>query len=262
MNAASNGAFAPVLRDVEKAMTLPIPERVRILEELQSDLEELMDRLVDEGLPAREARARALEALVPSAETMAELNTLHTPLYRRLTRQVSSRKVMLAERWLLVLATFAVLLTQTGTLFRARLLQDPSPFLVPVLLGGAALFALVLRKAFQFWIKRDHLRPGQGLGAILWSSGGILSLGVGGMVLDLYHVAGILEASQESPAPLVTDWLVRNSIFLSVTIIIALSGGLAWLVLSQWLALVSRSRRELLGLHPPLHLEGEGEHDC
>jgi len=32
------GGFAPILRDVEAGLTLPIPERVRILRELEWDL--------------------------------------------------------------------------------------------------------------------------------------------------------------------------------------------------------------------------------
>jgi hypothetical protein len=175
MSAFTAGAFAPELREVERGLALPIPARVRILQELESDLEELMDRLVDEGSPPEEARRLALEALVPNTETLEALGSLHSPLYRRLTRHLSTGRVRKAERSALGLSTAAVLLVQTGTLLRANLLQDPSPFLVPVLLAGAFLSALVFWKAFRFWIKKDHVSPGRGLGAILGISGTILA---------------------------------------------------------------------------------------
>jgi len=38
--------FAPVLRQVEQGLALPLPDRVRILRELKYDLEELYDRFV------------------------------------------------------------------------------------------------------------------------------------------------------------------------------------------------------------------------
>ena len=67
------------------------------------------------------------------------------------------------------------------------------------------------------------------------------------MIFDLYRLAGILERTPELAGNLASDWLVRDSALLSVAILLALAGGLAWFVLSQWLALVSGARRELLG---------------
>ena len=51
--------FAPVLREVERGLALPIPERVRILRELEYDLEELSAQLVAGGLTEEAARGRA-----------------------------------------------------------------------------------------------------------------------------------------------------------------------------------------------------------
>lgn len=260
MNGSAAGTFTPVLREVERGLALPIPDRIRILRELEADLEELMDRLVDEGFPPEEARTLALEALVPKAETLAALGDLHSPLYRRLTRHLSTGRVRKVERSALGLSTAAVLLIQTGTLLRANLLQDPSPFLVPVLLAGAFLSALVFWKAFRFWIKKDHISPGRGLGVILGISGTILGLGFGGLIFDFYRLAVVLERSPELAQTLVAVWLMRDAALLSVAIIIAMAGGLAWFVLSQWLARVSGARRELLGLSSAAHPEGEEHH--
>jgi hypothetical protein len=257
MNASVVGTFAPVLREVERGLALPIPDRIRILRELESDLEELMDRLVDEGFPPEEARTLALEALVPNAETLKALGDLHSPLYRQLTRHLSTGRVRKAERYALGLSTAGVLLVQTVTLLRADLLQDPSPFLVPVLLTGAFLSALVFWKAFRFWIKKDHISPGRGLGAILGISGTVLALGFGGLIFDFYRLAVVLERSPELAQTLVAVWLMRDAALLSVAIILAMAGGLAWFVLSQWLTRVSGARRDLLGLGSAAQLEGE-----
>ncbi len=51
MNARAQRAFVPTLREVEHGLALPIPERLRILRELEYDLQELWGRLVEEGLP-------------------------------------------------------------------------------------------------------------------------------------------------------------------------------------------------------------------
>jgi len=250
-------SFAPTLREVERGLALPIPDRIRILRELEYDLEELWDRLVAEGIPREEARRRALDALVPDAGSMGELDRLHTPLYRRLTRRLSSQHLRIAERSALVLAATSVLLVQAATLVQANLLRSPSPFLWPILIVGALLFALVLTKAFQLWIKGDHAQPKRGLRMILAVAGVILAMGMGGVIFDLYHLAEILEMTPELAGTLVPEWLVRDAALLSVAILLALAGGLAWFVLSQWVALVSRAHREVLGLNPKDQSKGD-----
>jgi len=253
MNAQAQRAFTPVLREVERGMALPIPDRLRILRELEYDLEELWGRLMAEGLPADEARRQALDALVPDSSALGELDRLHTPLYKRLTRHLTPGYLRLAERSALVLATSSVLLVQTVALVRADLLRDPSPVMWPVLGLGAFLFALVVAKAFQLWVKRDHVRPERGLNTILGVSGAVLALGIGGVIFDLYRLSATLERTPELAGDLSPVWLVRDSALLSVAIILALAGGLFWFVLSQWVALVSGARREVLGLSHKVH---------
>jgi len=259
MNAGAPRVFAPVLREVERGLALPIPERLRILRELEFDLEELWGRLVSEGLSAEEAHRKALDALVPDTGTLGELDRLHTPLYKRLTRHLTPGRLMLAERSALVLATTSVLLAQGITLLRLNLLQDPSPFMWPVLVGGTLLFALGVTKVFQLWIKGDHAHPGRGLRTILGVSGLILTMGISGIILDLYRLSSILERTPELAGDLTSVWLVRDSALLSVAIILALAGGLFWFILSQWVAVVSGARRELLGLSLRVHSHLEDE---
>lgn len=244
--------FLHDLRTVERQMSLPLPERVRILRELEFDLEELRDRLLARGLSADDAEARALEALVPDREALHQLGTLHAPRYLRATRFLGDRRLWLLERSALVLATSFVLVVGTVMLLRADLLGDPSPFLWPVIGLGGLLFAAVLAKVFQLWIKQDHRRPRRGLTSILALSGLILGTGIAGTLFDLYRLAAILERAPDLAATLASGWLVRDAALLSVSLLLALAGALAWLVLARWLALVSDAYRRALGLDPDL----------
>jgi hypothetical protein len=249
--------FLPDIRAVERQMTLPLPERVRILRELEFDLEELRDRLVAQGLSADDARTRALDALVPDPEALRELGRLHAPWYLRATRSLGERRLWLFERTALVLATTSVLVVGTVVLLGADLLGDPSPFLWPVMGLGAVLFAAVVAKAFQLWIKRDHRRPHRGLASIPTLSGVIMGTGITGTLVDLYRLATILERAPEQAAALVSDWLARDAALLSVSMLLALAGALTWFILAQWLAVVSEAHREVLGLRQNLHRERE-----
>jgi len=239
--------FLPVLRDIERKLTLPIPDRVRILRELEFDLEELRSQFVAQGLPAEEARIRALEALVPDGTSLKELGRLHAPTYLRITRHLSETRLRIMERTTLALATLFVLLGETMALLRADLLRDPSPFLWPVLGIGAVLFTAIIAKAFELWIKGDHRKPGRGLGAILALSGTTLATGFCGALFDFYRLVGVLERSPSLVGELGPPWLVRECSLLSVSILLALAGSLTWFILTQWLTLVSGARHDALG---------------
>lgn len=241
-------AFLPDLRRIEPELPVPLPERVRILRELEYDLEQLRDGLVSRGMTTDDARRRALDALLPDRIALQELGRLHSPLYRRLTRCLDAERLRIAERSALALATASVLVAESLVLLRTGPFRDPSPFLWPVLGLGALLFAACTAKVFELWIKRDHRRPGRGVGAILGLAGVVLGVGALGAVADLSHLAGTLEQSPSLAGTLTLRWLVQACALLSVAILISLAGGLTWFILSRWVTLVSGARREVLGL--------------
>lgn len=249
MNAPAVDVFSPILREVEAGLRLPLPDRTRLLRELEADLEELTGRFIAEGMSADKALARAREALVPDQRSLNALNAVHEPLYRRLTRGISGDGLLLAERGALSLATLFVVVGGGLSLARVDLLASPSPFLWPVLWLGGLIFAAVVAKAFQLWVKRDHLAPGRGLGAILLLSGATLGTGLLGLLVDVFRLAARLEVEFADAAPLLTDWLMRDTALMSVSILVALLGGLAWFVLAQWLAFIEDDHRQLLGLN-------------
>ena len=243
--------FAPVLREVERGLALPIPDRVRILRELEYDLEELRDLFVTGGLAPDVARHRALQALVPDRTTLRALDRLHAPWYRRVTRHVTANRLRLAERAALAIATASVVVVQTIALVRVDLLRDPSPFLWVVLALGAFLFATVLTKAFNLWIKGDYSTPARGLSSILALAVAIVFAGVAGVLFDFYRLADTLEWSPELADVVAGAWLLRDLTLLSVAVLLALGGGLAWFVLNQWLIIVDGARSDVLGLDGP-----------
>lgn len=248
MSSRAARGFLPVLRELDRELPVPLPDRVRILRELEYDLEQLRDGLVARGVNPDEARRRALEALLPDRLSRHELGRVHAPLYRRLTQSIDEHRLRLVERSALALATATVLLAETLVLLRVDLLNDPSPFLWPVIGLGACLFAVCVAEVFALWIKRDHRRPERRLGAILGVSGAILAAGIVGSIVDFYRLAGILEGAPGLEGALASRWLVRDAALLSVSILLSLAGGLVWFVLVQWVALVSGARREVLGL--------------
>lgn len=250
MNARAARPFLPNIRAVERDLALPIPERMRILEELEYDLEALRDRFVADGFSPTEARARALELLLPGRVSLGELGHLHRPLYRRLTQRLRGDRLRLLEQSLLALATFCVLAGQLMAMLRADILSDPSPFLWPVLALGVLLTVACAHRAFVLWVTRDHRDPSRGVRTILMLAGATLTTGVIGTGVDFYRLAGRLEQATAGSAAAVLEWIKQDAALLSVSILLASAGGLAWFVLTHWWTQVSDARRELLGFDP------------
>jgi len=248
MSVRADRVFLPTLRALERELPLPIPERVRVLRELEFDLEELRSSLEAGGASHEEARARALEILAPDGRTMGELGRLHTPMYARLTRGLHGDVLRLIERGALAATGATVLVIEARLLLGVDLLAAPSPFLWVVLGLGALLFAQVAAKAFELWIRRDHRAPERGLGAILALTAAVVATALAGGFIELYGLLSELEAGSAPPAALAFDWLVRSSGLLAVAVLIAMIGALSWFVMAHWLALVDGARRELLGI--------------
>lgn len=242
-------AFQPTLRQLDRDLMVPIPDRLRILRELEFDLEALSGELEARGMPAEQARARALDALVPDGATLRELDRLHASHYRRLTRHFSPGRLRTVERSALALATAVVLFAETFLLLRADWLRHASPFLWPVLGLGTLLFAAIATLSFRLWVKRDHQDPAANLHVILFLSGLTLATGICGALADLLRLAEALEAEPGLAGSLLLEWLPASSVLLSFSLLLALAGGLAWFIPAHWLALVSGAHAELLG-HP------------
>ena len=242
-------AFLPALRRLDRDLTLPVPDRLRILRELEFDLEALRGELEVRGMPAKEARARALDALVPDGATLGELDRLHAPHYRRLTRHFSPGRLRTVERSALALATAAVLLAETFVLLRADWLRFASPFLWPVLGLGALLFAAITAQSFKLWVKHDHQETDHDFRIILLLSGLTLATGVFGALADFFRLTEALETEPGLAGSLLPEWLAGSCVLLSFSLLLALAGGLAWFIASQWLAILAGARSELLG-HP------------
>lgn len=263
MSTPSASGFLTVLRSLDQELRVPPKDRLRILRELESDLEQLSRRLEEDGLDPREARRRAIDALVPSGTVLNELAWVHTPLYRRLAGRINDSRLRTIERSALAATACGVVIAETLVLMRVDLLARPSPFLWPVLASSGLLSAVVLTKVFQLWIRADapDLRRLR-LGHILLLSGLVLGLGFAGAFVDFLRLAAALESLPDPTGQVQFTTIVSICALLSVSLLVALAGGLSWFLLSQWLSFHAGARAQLLGVWPPIHpQEGAPRHE-
>ena len=107
---------------------------------------------------------------------------------------------------------------------------------------------LRVAKVFTLWIKGDHRLSEQRFTGILALSGLTLATGVGGILFDVYSLFSVLERTPDLAGILVPEWMVREAALLSVSILLAVAGALAWFLLTHRVALLSDDRRAVLGL--------------
>ena len=239
--------FLPLIRQLEGQMTLPVSDRIRILRELEGDLESMRDAFLAAGLTPAEAVDRAREALAPDPITLQRLGVLHQPRYHQVTRGLAADRLRLLERSVLAACTGAIILAAIAMLARADLLASPSAFLIPMLGLGALMAAAILSLAFRMWIRFDDDIE-VGLSPVLAVGLAALGLGFFGALVDLYRLASTLSANPANDLVLATRWVVQDAALIAVSIVIALAGGLTWFVSTQWLRLVRSERVQFLDL--------------
>lgn len=251
MSAAPLSAGTGDLQRIAERLGVPLPRRVRILRELAADLDALTERFQAEGVAPDEARRRAAALVLPGEESLAALNRVHEPPYRRWTRRVPPDRLRLVERTALVLATLCVVVAGWTALAGTDLLAHRSPFLLPVAGIGMAALAAVLAKAFDVWIRQEHAAPGRGLTGVLVLAAAPVSLAFLGLAVDILLMAAALEADPSRTAALTLRWLQADSVLLAVGLLLTLTGCLGWFVVSRWALYVEGQMREVLHCAQP-----------
>jgi hypothetical protein len=262
VSASATRAFLPTLRQLDRELAIPMLDRINVLRELESDLEELTNTFVAEGHDLHSARRMALEALVPDGTALGELRRIHSSSYARLSQRFGSSRLRLVERGALVIAASGVMLIESVALMGTDLRYGPSAFMWPLLSLSGLLFAAIVGTAFSLWIKKEHAPLRSGALTVIALSAMVLITGVIGAPADLYVLTDTLVARPDEMGTLILQWLIRDGTLLSVSILAAIAGGLAWFVFTQWLAVLGAARAETLGLahrHPKNRHLSRGE---
>jgi hypothetical protein len=152
------------------------------------------------------------------------------------------------ERTALACLALLVLSAESLLLLRTDVMRDPSPFLWPVLTLGAVLFTTAAAHAFRLWSVDDVRADGPGLTSLVVLSALTPATALGGVTVDTFRLAALVEREPERAVAATFDWLVSDASLMAVALLIALAGGLSWFLLSQWQSGIRAAHREVLGM--------------
>ena len=240
--------FTPELREIAAALDLPGPVRARILLELGGDLDDMRDAMVAGGMAPEEAHRRAVYALLPEPAALAALARQHRPFYQRLADGLADPVRHRLERAGLIAGVATLLTLGLVALGDFDLLIDPAPATLPLLALGAALGGLALWKLFEVHVRRDHRprRLRRGLGWLPVVATAAIVLALGGVALDLYVVAGHLQADAADQISVLLAWLRRDAAMASLGLIVGSLAIALWIWLSASIARVEQAEADVL----------------
>lgn len=242
--------FSEHLKNLAARLPIPEPARSRVLLEIATDMEDLLDHHLEKGTDRAEAVSEVVEQFDLSEESLRGLVEVHSSYGRgsleRISQQAQSRweRAVLVVVALFVAAGLITQMAQPGLFRAAGILTYPVLPVLAIALGlgawkGAALFRV-----------GSHLRmpiPRVGIRSLVVLALLLVAIGFAGVWVQLY-VAGlrIREVPRMALVHLV-DWVYASS----ATLVVALSGavliGLLWFSLeARATALEARAAQTLI----------------
>jgi len=226
--------FTVFLNQTGERMALPKATRSLILVEIASDLEELFNHYIQQGLSEDEAAARAEEKVDMSDEALAELVRIHSDA-RGWTDRVVRRAQPFWERTALALIVLFFIASTTID-HGLRPFAHRTVFIWPVV---GILLALVVFFIVQMVRFSDHQSPRRlrdSLVTPLFLGAASVVIGFAGAGIELYRTLMRMAADPEHAAPLFANAVLGSTATLAIALIIALVAGIAWFVLAGRLA--------------------------
>jgi hypothetical protein len=222
--------FTVFLNQTGERMALPKTTRSLILVEIASDLEELFNHYIEQGLSEDEAAARAEEKVDMSDQALAELVRIHSDT-RGWTDRVVRRVQPFWERTALALIVL-FFIASTAMDHGVRPFANRTGFIWPIF---GILLVLVVFFIVQMLRFSDHQSPRRlrdSLVTPLFLGAASVVVGCAGAGIELYRTLWRMAADPEHAASLFANAVLGSTATLAIALIIALVAGVAWFVLA------------------------------
>lgn len=230
--------FAAPLRELADRLPIPEPARSRVLLEMATDMEDLLQYHLETGVERGEAVRAVEEQFDLSDEALKELVLIHSsPLHRSL-EGLSGQARSRWERVILALLALAVAPGLAFQLIQPSLLRTASPLVFVLMTILVVALGVGLRRGVTLFrpgfVPRGPL-PREGIRSLPGMALLLLGLGFGGIWVELYRTFLAIREAPSTAFPLLVHWLHMAS----ATLAVALSGAL--LTALFWFFLEARS---------------------
>lgn len=222
--------FNVFLHQTGERLALPKATRGMILVEIASDLEDLFQHYLQQGLSDEEAAERAEEKVDMSDDALAELVRIHSDA-RGWTDRIVRRAQPFWERVamaMIVLFFIAASVLDHGV----RPLAHVTGFIWPILGILLALVGFFIVQMTRFPDDPNTRRLREGLVTPLFLGAASVVVGFAGAGIELYRALRRMVADPEHAASLFSQAALGSTATLAIALLVALGAGVAWFVLA------------------------------
>jgi hypothetical protein len=151
--------FEADLKELERKLNIPYPERADFMREIAGDLEERYQKYLADGMSADVAKCRALNEINLSQENITELSEVHEGAVSKVMRRMPHPWDQYVRDYsgIVPLVIFALFSLKEFSMMEF-LREGGIPFIIAVLVVGGFGISLNLKHAFRWFVVRDHSR--------------------------------------------------------------------------------------------------------
>ncbi len=222
--------FNVFLHRTGERLALPRTTRSLILVEIASDLEDLFQHYLQEGLSEDEAAAKAEEKVDMSDEALAELVRIHSEA-RGWTDRIVRRVQPFWERIALALIVL-FFITSAALEPDARTFTHLTGFIWPILAIFATLVIFLVVQMVRFSAHEKPRRLHDSLATPLFLGAASLVVGFAGTGIVLYRTLMRMATTPERAAPLFASAVLGSTSTLAIALLVSLAAGVVWFVLA------------------------------
>jgi hypothetical protein len=226
--------FNRFLHRTGERLALPKATRSLILVEIASDLEDLFQHYIEQGLSEEDAAARAEEKVDMSDEALTELVRIHSEA-RGWTDRFVRRAHSFWERFVMaVIVLFFIVSLAMGAGISS--FKNLNGFIWPILGIFLALTAVFVVQLARVSDTSSPRRLRESLATPLFLGSASLVVGFAGTGIELYRALMRMAAEPERAAPLFARVILESTTTLAVALLVALAAGVVWFVLAGRIA--------------------------
>jgi len=249
--------FTKLLRKINTNLSLPQPEKSRILLELAADMRDLFELHIKKGMSEDEAIKVVEEKYDFSDEALAELIDVHESLFKKLLNKLSEQAQNKWEKIILLVALHVTMILAGKVITTREFFLNSSYFIIPLLGITFISFIVSLTKIYSLFIKKDHTikKLRKGLPLILFFGGMSLFVGVTGYFVELLRIGNVgmfLETKLfhliiiDDNFDNVIEWFMKSSSLIMTGLLAAIVSSAFWFILYNKVIKIEQAEAAIL----------------
>jgi len=148
--------FTGLLQNINSRLTLPQPEKSRVILEIAADMEGLFSHYVEKGLTESEATEKVRKKFDFSDEALSQLVDIHESFIQKFLNKLPAHPGTGLEKTVLTVLVTLIIFSFSYTLVTRSFFTSASVFIWPIFGIGFAAILLSVFNFYRLYIKKEY----------------------------------------------------------------------------------------------------------